>query len=123
MSSKKIKIAKKHTAPLTSDLPVAEPRIIDTSTTSGFRRGPAKQRAAESENLYGLDISILKSLNMDHLLDEKKAQQEQSTSKENWYLQNKDMEELRKEHSMQPTTKGGANRLRMMCSFYKNDEE
>ena len=55
---------------------------------------------AQSENLYGLDISILKSLNMDHLLEEKKAQQEQNTSKENWYLQNKDMEELRKEHSM-----------------------
>ena len=55
---------------------------------------------AEPENLYGLDISILKCLNMDHLLEEKKVQQEQNTSKENWHLQNKDMEELRKEHSM-----------------------
>ena len=38
---------------------------------------------------------------MDHLLEEKKANQEQqNTSKENWYLQNKGMEELRKEHAL-----------------------
>ena len=53
---------------------------------------------------------------MDHLLEEKNAQQEQNTSKENWHLQNKGMEELRKEHAIQPVAKGGANRLRMMCS-------
>ena len=33
-------------------------------------------KAPETENLYGLDISILKSLNMDYLLEEKKAQEE-----------------------------------------------
>ena len=33
----------------------------------------AASEPAQSENLYGLDISILKSLNMDHLLEEKKA--------------------------------------------------
>lgn len=60
---------------------------------------------------------------MDHLLEEKKANQEQNTSKENWYLQNKGMEELRKEHALQPTTKGGANRLRLMCSHYTNNED
>ena len=86
VSSKKIKLAKKHTAPLASNVPVEEPRIIDTSTTSGFRQSPGERHATEPENLYGLDISILKSLNMDHLLEEKKAQQEQNTSKENWYL-------------------------------------
>ena len=75
--SKKIKLSKKNTAPLVSKFNVEEPRIMNTVAVS---------EPAQSENLYGLDISILKSLNMDHLLDEKKAQQDQNTSKENWYL-------------------------------------
>ena len=33
------------------------------------------------------------------------------------------MEDLRKEHAMVPDAKGGANRLRMMCTYYANEEE
>ena len=66
-NTKKLKLTKKKTEPLNSNLPIEEPRIIDTTKST---------KPPETENLYGLDISILKSLNMDHLLEEKKAQQE-----------------------------------------------
>ena len=73
VNSKRIKLSKKSSLPLGSNV-VEEPRIIDTTKPSAFRSrspSPAKKKPAESENLYGLDISILKSLNMDHLLEEK----------------------------------------------------
>ena len=68
----RLKVQKKKTEPLTENAPVSDPKIMTNSTRT--------LKPPETENLYGLDISILKSLNMDYLLEEKKAQEEQNTS-------------------------------------------
>ena len=66
------------------------------------------------DNLYGLDIDILKSLELDGLLQNQNNQ----NASANQEAMNKTMTELRQEHGIEPGLHSAANKLRMRCSFY-----
>ena len=82
-------------------------------------------------SLYGLDIDILKSLQLDGLLEEENKKKAAAAAQENdspasdsdrnneaASLMNKTLTELRQEHGMEPGLRTAANKLRMRCSFY-----
>lgn len=73
--------------------------------------------------MYGLDISIIKSLNMENLIEEKIKQEEddvQQMIKADPYA-GKDYEQLRQEFAFKPTESTVAvNRLRGACMKYEN---
>ena len=69
--------------------------------------------------MFGLDIDILKSLQLDDLLEEKKQPEEQKSEALNTDIMNKTMTELREEHGMEPGLNTAANKLRRRCNYYK----
>ena len=84
-----------------------------------------------STSLYGLDLDLVKSLQLDDFLEEKKQSlvTDKSTSvidkrdlgaRYGDDILNKTMTELRLEHGLEPGLHSAASRLRMRCSFYQN---
>lgn len=71
------------------------------------------------ESLFGLDIDILKSLQLDHLIEEQKAGDVQKAATADTDIMNKTMTELREEHGMEPGLNTAANKLRRRCTYYK----
>ena len=76
--------------------------------------------------MYGLDIDLLKSLNMDNLLLEQKKDQSDASSGEkesaSRLSKKKDYtsyEELRKEHALEPTNTT-SYRLKKICAEFSN---
>ena len=68
--------------------------------------------------MFGLDIDILKALEIDDLLEESK--QEEVKQPETTDMMNKTMTELREEHGMEPSLNTAANKLRRRCNYYKS---
>jgi len=69
--------------------------------------------------LYGLDIDILKTLQLDDLLEESmQAQENGKVDAAQSDIMNKTMTELRQEHGMEPGLNTAANRLRRRCNYY-----
>ena len=79
-----------------------------------------------------MDAEILKSLNLDNLLEEKKQQERQAdgaattmidTTGGSAYasdpMMNKTMTELRMEHGMEPGLHSAASKLRQRCAYYQ----
>ena len=71
------------------------------------------------DSLFGLDVDILKSLQLDDLLEEKKKEEEIPAEPTDTDIMNKTMTELREEHGMEPGLNTAANKLRRRCNYYK----
>ena len=83
-------------------------------------------KPAATQSVYGLDIDILKSLNLEELIEDKRAaQEEKKTTKIDTGddVMNKTMSELRSKYSKEPGLHTRASKLRQRVAMYKDEAE
>ena len=70
--------------------------------------------------LYGLDIELLKSLNLDELIEDKKKDEElkRLDEEEGEDIMNMTMDQMRKKFNKEENS-NAVNKLRNRCSYYK----
>ena len=126
-------VSKKSAAALEKGASGSQTRGSEEKKRQTMKKTKSSQAITETaqNSLYGLDIDILKSLQLDGLLEEENKKKAAAAAQENdspasdsdrnneaASLMNKTLTELRQEHGMEPGLHTAANKLRMRCSFY-----